>query len=119
MILHAERPVLRTVPAPLYLLSRLVRENGFKVVVTGEGADEVSGGYDIFKEAKLRRFCANSRSSKMRPLPAEAPLPVPAGAAAAVARVPAGLFRSRNTGSLDSHMPRWESDLRPEALLCR
>ena len=45
-------------PAPLYLLSRLVRENGYKVVLTGEGADEVLGGYDIFKEAKIRRFWA-------------------------------------------------------------
>jgi len=30
----------------------------YKVVLTGEGADEVFGGYDIFKEAKIRRFAA-------------------------------------------------------------
>src|SRR5581483_4310292 len=51
VIRHTERPVLRTAPAPLWLLSRHVRASGFKVVVTGEGADEVLGGYDIFKEA--------------------------------------------------------------------
>jgi len=56
VIWHTEKPVLRTAPAPLYLLSRLVRNSGYKVVVTGEGSDEVLGGYDIFKENKIRRF---------------------------------------------------------------
>jgi asparagine synthase (glutamine-hydrolysing) len=68
VIRHAERPILRTAPAPLELLSGLVREEGFKVVLTGEGADEVFGGYDIFKEAKLRRFCAGQPNSLRRPL---------------------------------------------------
>ena len=68
VIRHAERPILRTAPAPLQLLSGLVREEGFKVVLTGEGADEVFGGYDIFKEAKLRRFCAVEPQSLRRPL---------------------------------------------------
>jgi asparagine synthase (glutamine-hydrolysing) len=56
VIWHAEHPVIRTAPAPMFLLSKLVRDSGFKVVLTGEGADEVLGGYDIFKEAKIRRF---------------------------------------------------------------
>jgi asparagine synthase (glutamine-hydrolysing) len=64
---HMERPVLRTAPVPLYMLARMVREQGFKVVVTGEGADEVFGGYDIFKEAKVRRFWASQPQSKWRP----------------------------------------------------
>lgn len=68
VIWHTEQPILRTAPAPLYLLSRLVRENGFKVVLTGEGADEILGGYDIFKEAKIRRFWARDRNSRFRPL---------------------------------------------------
>ena len=51
VVWHAERPMLRTAPAPLFLLSRLVRQQGYKVVLTGEGADEMLGGYDIFKEA--------------------------------------------------------------------
>jgi asparagine synthase (glutamine-hydrolysing) len=44
VIQHAETPILRAAPAPLFLLSKLVRENGYKVVVTGEGADEVLAG---------------------------------------------------------------------------
>ncbi|AYD02442.1 asparagine synthase (glutamine-hydrolyzing) [Neorhizobium sp. NCHU2750] len=62
-----ERPILRTAPAPLHRLAGLVRENGMKVVLTGEGADEVFAGYDIFREAKLRRFCARQPGSKVRP----------------------------------------------------
>ncbi len=68
VVRHVERPVLRTAPAPLYLLSKAVRHAGFKVVLTGEGADEVLAGYDIFKEAKLRAFCARQPGSRLRPL---------------------------------------------------
>ena len=67
VIWHSERPVLRTAPAPLFLLSRLVRDSGFKVVLTGEGADEFLGGYDIYKEAKIRAFWAAQPDSKRRP----------------------------------------------------
>jgi len=68
VIWHTEKPVLRTAPAPLYLLSRLVRNSGYKVVVTGEGSDEVLGGYDIFKETKIRRFWESQPDSRMRPI---------------------------------------------------
>jgi asparagine synthase (glutamine-hydrolysing) len=68
VIRHTERPVLRSAPAALFLLARQVRDHGFKVVLTGEGADEVFGGYDIFKETKVRRFWAGQPQSKWRPL---------------------------------------------------
>jgi hypothetical protein len=45
-----------------------VRNSGFKVVLTGEGADEVLAGYDIFKEAAIRRFWARRPDSALRPL---------------------------------------------------
>ncbi len=64
---HAETPVLRSAPVPLMLLSASVREHGYKVVLTGEGADEVFGGYDLFKEAKVRRFWARQPDSRLRP----------------------------------------------------
>jgi asparagine synthase (glutamine-hydrolysing) len=67
VVWHAEQPVLRTAPAPLFILSGLVREHGFKVVLTGEGSDEMLGGYDIFKEAKIRRFWAARPDSRLRP----------------------------------------------------
>lgn len=68
VVWHSEQPILRSAPAPLFLLSALVRESAFKVVLTGEGADEIFGGYDIFMEAKIRRFCAADPDSRRRPL---------------------------------------------------
>jgi asparagine synthase (glutamine-hydrolysing) len=68
VIWHTETPTTRTAPAPMFLLSQLVRDSGFKVVLTGEGADEVLAGYDIFKEAAIRRFWARRPDSSLRPL---------------------------------------------------
>jgi len=68
VIWHAETPILRTAPAPLLRLSGTVRSCGFKVVLTGEGADEIFGGYDIFKEDKIRRFWSRQPSSLWRSL---------------------------------------------------
>jgi asparagine synthase (glutamine-hydrolysing) len=67
VVWHAERPLLRTAPAPLFLLSRVVRESGTKAVLTGEGADEMLAGYDLFREAKVRLFWSNQRDSTVRP----------------------------------------------------
>lgn len=68
VIWHTETPILRTAPAPMFLLSKLVREHNYKVVLTGEGADEFLAGYDIFKEAVVRRFWARKPASSLRPL---------------------------------------------------
>jgi asparagine synthase (glutamine-hydrolysing) len=67
VIAHTERPVLRTAAAPLYMLSELVHQSGIKVVLTGEGADEMFAGYDLFREAKVRRFWARQPESDRRP----------------------------------------------------
>lgn len=66
VVRHAETPLMRTGPAPMFLLSRLAREVGFRVVLTGEGADEFFGGYDVFKEAKIRAFWARREGSSAR-----------------------------------------------------
>jgi asparagine synthase (glutamine-hydrolysing) len=58
---------MRTSPAPMYLLSKLVNQHQFKVVMTGEGADEFLVGYDIFKEDRIRRFWAKQPGSALRP----------------------------------------------------
>ena len=68
VIWHSETPLLRTSPAPMYFLSKSVRENHYKVVITGEGADEMFAGYNIFKEMTIRRFWARQPASRLRPL---------------------------------------------------
>lgn len=112
VVRHAERPLLRTAPAPLFLLSRLVRESGVKVVLTGEGADEVFAGYDLFREARVRRFWARQPGSRLRPLLLERLYPWLARSPVAM-RGPAreffglGLERAGEPGF--SHEPRWRS----------
>lgn len=67
-IRHTEFPILRTAPTPMFMLSKKVREQNIKVVITGEGADEMLAGYNIFKENKIRRFWARNPQSDIRPL---------------------------------------------------
>jgi asparagine synthase (glutamine-hydrolysing) len=67
VIRATEVPVTRTGSAPIHALAEHVRSAGCKVVLTGEGADEVLGGYDLFKEANVRAFCARQRGSRWRP----------------------------------------------------
>jgi len=68
VVWHSEAPVTRTAPAPMMILSKLVRDNNIKVVITGEGSDEMLAGYDIFREAIIRRFWASQPNSAIRPL---------------------------------------------------
>ena len=67
VVWFAERPMMRTAPAPLYALSGLVQSSGIKVVLTGEGADEIFAGYNVFREDKARRFWARNPGSAWRP----------------------------------------------------
>jgi asparagine synthase (glutamine-hydrolysing) len=67
VVWFAERPLLRTAPAPLLRLAGLVRDSSMKVVLTGEGADELFAGYNLFRENKVRRFWAQSPDSAWRP----------------------------------------------------
>ena len=66
-VYHIERPVFRTAPVPLFMLSKRVRQAGIKVVITGEGADEILFGYDSFKELKLLKFWSKQPESQLRP----------------------------------------------------
>lgn len=67
VVRHAETPLVRTAPAPLYLLAKLARERGITVVLTGEGSDELFLGYDLFKEVEVRLFCLRQPNSTWRP----------------------------------------------------
>lgn len=63
---HTEKPILRTAPIPMFLLSRAVGDQGFKAVLSGEGADEIFGGYNLFREAKIRAFLSRQPNSPRR-----------------------------------------------------
>src|SRR5437773_2451468 len=63
---QSETPLLRTAPVPMYQLAKLTKQSGIKVVLTGEGADELFLGYDLFKEVSVRRFCLRRPASTAR-----------------------------------------------------
>jgi asparagine synthase (glutamine-hydrolysing) len=120
VIWHTEQPVLRTAPAPMFLLSKLVHESGFKVVLTGEGADEVLGGYDIFKEAKIRRFWGRNLSSRWRPLLLKRLYPYMGDIQRQSAVYLQHFFRVNKENLANpffSHLPRWELTARLQFLL--
>ena len=113
VVWHTEVPMTRTAPAPLYMLSGLVRENSFKVVLTGEGSDEIFAGYDIFKEDRVRRFWAREPESAFRPLLLRRLYPdifsADTGRAGAFLT---GFFRkglARVSSPVYSHLIRWEN----------
>ena len=66
-VYFGEKPIIRTAPVPLFLLSKKVRDEGYKVVLSGEGADEIFGGYNILRETKVRKFWSADPESKFRP----------------------------------------------------
>lgn len=113
VVRHAETPILRTSPAPMFLLSRLVRDNRIKVVLTGEGADEFLAGYDIFREAKIRRFWASQPDSKARPALFDRIYPwLPGSTASGYVRAFFGMGLT-DTGCRDySHSLRWRTTAR-------
>jgi asparagine synthase (glutamine-hydrolysing) len=111
VIWHTEKPILRTAPAPLFLLSQLVRNQGYKVVLTGEGSDEFFGGYDIFKEAKIRRFWAADVASRYRPLMHTRLYPYLQNLQAQSNAYRQAFFHvnaSDASNPFFSHLPRWE-----------
>jgi asparagine synthase (glutamine-hydrolysing) len=120
LIRHTETPVLRTAPVPLMLLAGSVREHGYKVVLTGEGADEVFGGYDLFKEAKVRRFWARQPGSTFRPRLLErlyGYLPNSPVRNPAFAQTFFGQGMEHLSRPIFAHVPRWTTSQRALGLL--
>jgi len=109
-IWHTEAPILRSAPVPMGMLSGLVNRMGYKVVLTGEGADEVFGGYDIFKESKIRSFWAKNKESVIRPLLLKKLYPyldVSPGKAQVYLQKFFGVGIDTPDLSYFSHLPRW------------
>lgn len=56
LVMAAESPAMDTSCAALYCLAGEVRRQGYKVAITGEGADEALAGYPWFKTNRLLNF---------------------------------------------------------------
>jgi asparagine synthase (glutamine-hydrolysing) len=61
---HAERTFYNTLGVAKWSMSRRVRECGYKVVITGEGADELFGGYPAFKQDMFRHGLSADSAGK-------------------------------------------------------
>lgn len=115
VIWHTETPILRTAPVPMFLLSGLVHQHGFKVVITGEGADELFGGYDIFKEMLIRRFWARDPDSRLRPRLLDTLYPEIAGFADSARNFFTAFFKMDLLSTASpyySHILRWKNGIR-------
>lgn len=54
VVRHAESPLVRTAPAATIRLAARVQDRSTRAVLSGEGADELFCGYDLFKIAEIR-----------------------------------------------------------------
>jgi asparagine synthase (glutamine-hydrolysing) len=109
---HTEIPILRTGAVPMYLLSGLVHDNDIKVVITGEGADEFLGGYNIFKEAIIRQFWSREPKSQIRPLLLQKLYPYLAqfqGRNSAMLKMFFGYRLEDSDSPVYSHLIRWNN----------
>ncbi len=122
VVWHAEKPLIRTAPAPLFMLAGLVRKNNIKVVLTGEGADEILGGYDLFREAKIRRFWAKYPDSRLRPLLIRKLYSYIPNWPRKASMFLEGFYRNhllRTDSPHYSHLPRWETAVKAKSLFSR
>jgi asparagine synthase (glutamine-hydrolysing) len=84
-------------------------------VLTGEGSDEVLGGYDLFKETKIRQFWARNPQSSFRPLLLMRLYPylnMGQGRAQSYMQNFFGTALDQPELPTFSHMPRWETTAR-------
>jgi len=114
----AESPLLRTAPAPLHALSGLAHAEDFKVVLTGEGADEVFAGYNIFREAKVRHFWSRDPGARNRALLLTRLYPYLTQSPPEFLTRFYGAGLDRPEDPLFSHRPRWHNTAAVVNFLC-
>ncbi len=119
VVWHGEQVLVRAAPAPLLTLSRMVRESGGKVVLTGEGSDEIFLGYDLYAETRARLFWARRPASRWRPALLRRLYPyLPLGGQGdAVLRATYGPGIDRPGAPEFSHLVRWAASARLWRLL--
>ncbi len=73
---HMDEPQANPSTLPLYFLSKLAHDNGVTVILSGEGADEIFGGYEWYdidegqkKLKKLPSFLVKGAAAIAKHLP--------------------------------------------------
>ena len=70
-VIQSEIPFINGHTVAKYMLSNAVRENGYKVVLTGEGSDEILAGYPPFRRDMLMHHTAGQDPAETKRLLAE------------------------------------------------
>jgi len=65
-IYHLEQPQRIALDVPMFMLSKQVQGHGQKVVFSGDGADEIFGGYDCFRQDAMRIWGNQQKNSRQR-----------------------------------------------------
>jgi asparagine synthase (glutamine-hydrolysing) len=111
-ILHAEVPLVRTAPASSYQLAREIEAHHTRTVLSGEGADELLCGYDLFKVAGIRDSWSKDPDSTVWPRMLEKALGPQRELGRTVERAFYEQGLDQRSDPIFSHQNRWRSSFR-------
>ena len=111
-ILHAEAPLARTAPASSYQMGREIALRGSRSVLSGEGADELLCGYDLFKVAHIRDCWSKEPESTVWPRLLEEALAPQRELGRTVERAFYEQGLDQRSDPIFSHQNRWRSAFR-------
>jgi asparagine synthase (glutamine-hydrolysing) len=111
-ILHAEVPLVRTAPASSYQLAREIESHHTRTVLSGEGADELLCGYDLFKVANIRDAWSKDPDSTIWPRMLEEALAPQRELGRTVERAFYEQGLDQRSDPIFSHQNRWRSSFR-------
>jgi asparagine synthase (glutamine-hydrolysing) len=104
---HSGMPLTRMAPVSTYILARELAAHDVRVVLTGEGADEMLLGYDIFKLTQARLEALGGAGAAAAPLLSELPEPERGESGPGI-----GVDAGDPADPCFSHLPRWQSGQR-------
>lgn len=108
-VIHAEAPLIRTAPASSIRLAQAIEARGTRAVLSGEGADELLCGYDVFKVARIRDEWSRDPESDQWPLLLDAALEKQRGMGRTVGRTYFERGLDRRDDAVFSHLTRWQN----------
>jgi asparagine synthase (glutamine-hydrolysing) len=109
---HAEMPLVRTAPAASIGLAARIEANGTRAVLSGEGADEMFCGYDLFKVAWIRDRWSRDPTDPRWPRLLEDALAQQRGMGRVVERAFYEQGIDERSDPVFSHQNRWRSSAR-------